>query len=101
MAGRMVIHRDVVLKFAKGPKVQSRLEQIAEGGAAGARRRVAVDTGHLRSRIKVTSGPGFARWGVDGVDYAIPQEYGTWKMKAHPFMRPSVNDAVRAGNRGR
>jgi hypothetical protein len=91
----MVLHRDVILSFAKGKRVQRYLERIAEAGAAGARRRVAVDTGNLRDHIEVESGPGFARWGVNGVDYAIPQEYGTWKMKAHPFMRPSVTDAVR------
>lgn len=98
---QFVLHEDIVLSFAKGKRVQRWLERVAEAGAAGARRRVAVDTGNLRDHIVVESGPGFARWGVVGVSYAEAQEYGTWKMPAHPFIRPSVTDALREAIRVR
>lgn len=101
MPARMVLHRDVVLAFAKGRRVQRHLERIATAGQAGAKRRAAVDTGWMRDHIVVQSGPGFARWGVIDTPYAEAQEYGTWKMKAHPFMRPSISDAIREAIRVR
>jgi len=98
---RMVLHRDVVLDFAQGPRVQRYLERVARAGQQGAKRRAAVDTGWMRDHIVVESGPGFARWGVVDTPYAPYQEYGTWKMRAHPFIRPSVQDAIREALRVR
>lgn len=101
MPGRMVLHQDIVPNFAQGRRVQRYLERIARAGQAGAKRRAAVDTGWMRDHIEVESGPGFARWGCVDTPYAVHQEYGTWKMKAHPFMRPSVQDAIREALRVR
>ncbi len=49
-----------------------------------------VDTGRLRASIH-TEMEGELVWKVcTNVYYAIYQEFGTRKMKAHPFMRPAV-----------
>src|SRR6056297_1959090 len=50
---------------------------------------VAVDTGYLLSRntYKIERNELFL---MNDCDYAIHQEFGTYKMKAHPFMRPAA-----------
>jgi HK97 gp10 family phage protein len=50
---------------------------------------VAVDTGYLLSRntYVINRNELFL---MNDCEYAIHQEYGTYKMKAHPFMRPSA-----------
>jgi HK97 gp10 family phage protein len=50
---------------------------------------VAVDTGELQGNCEyvVNRNELFLQ---NKTPYAIHQEYGTYKMKAHPFFRPSV-----------
>ena len=72
----------------------------------------AVDTGHMRDSIRcwetnegatVTAG-GVSNSAslVDGdtssvdVDYAVYQEFGTYKMRAHPYMRPAIDEVSRS-----
>jgi HK97 gp10 family phage protein len=100
MGRNLVVYRDVVLSLPKHPRVNGFCRRVAEAGAAGARRRVAVDTGRLRDSITVQETEHGWQWGTD-VDYAVYQEYGTWKMRAHPFIRPSVFDALREAARVR
>jgi len=54
---------------------------------------VAVDTGRLRAsithEIEITKNEVVGRIGTN-VDYAIVQEYGSSKMAAHPYLRPSL-----------
>jgi hypothetical protein len=63
-----------------------------------AKRLVAVDTGYLRGSI------GWTLVIIDGllavligssVNYALAQEMGTWKMHAHPFLRPALASVLR------
>lgn len=58
----------------------------------------AVDTGYMKSRNKYEVSNDQLILSND-TDYAVHQEYGTYKMKAHPFMRPSafnyINDIKR------
>lgn len=63
----------------------------AEGGAKiGA----PVDTGALRNSIQArASGPGEAIVGV-GMLYGPYVEYGTYKMRARPFLGPALEKAV-------
>lgn len=51
-----------------------------------------VDTGRLKNSIIIEpTFFGATKYDVfDGVDYGIHQEYGTFKMAAHPFMRPAL-----------
>ncbi len=56
---------------------------------AEAKRRAPVRTGRLKGSIHIER-PDENTWLlVDGVDYGVHQEFGTAKMKAHPFMRPA------------
>jgi len=67
---------------------------------AGAKRYAPVDTGRLRSSIAHdVFVDGDTVVGVVGtnVDYAPHQEFGTFKMAAHPFLRPALNDVIRRG----
>ena len=84
--------------------------------ASDAKRMVKVDTGRLMNSISVNwTGSAMSRGEVEGnakpadgvgkptdkpskftvvtgtnVNYAIPQEYGTSKMAAHPYLRPAL-----------
>lgn len=81
-----------------GPAVQARLREAAQAGSADAKRRAPVDTGRLRDSIHVEDLPDYgARYGTN-VEYGIYQELGTYKMRAQPFLRPSM-DTVRANLR--
>jgi len=54
-----------------------------------------VDTGNLRNSIRTeVAADGLSAVVGTHVEYAIYQEYGTYKMAAHPYMRPAA-DAVR------
>lgn len=54
----------------------------------------AVDTGRLRQSIRVQKvGPGHYRVGTD-VQYAIFLEFGTRRIAARPFLRPSVQELL-------
>lgn len=54
---------------------------------------VAVDTGYLRSRntYVINRNELFL---MNDCDYAKYQEYGTYKMAAHPFMKPAALNYV-------
>ena len=71
------------------------VEQHTRAGATEARRLAAVDTGHMRSVVTSTVTAGGAdtwvgEWG-DEADYARYVEYGTSKMRAQPFIGPSLD----------
>lgn len=71
------------------------IERAVNAGVESARRLVPVDTGELQGGIEVkelekTRGT----YGVDDVEHAQHVEFGTFKMAAQPYLRPSV-DAVR------
>jgi len=53
----------------------------------------AVDTGYMRSRntYVINRNELFL---MNDCSYAIHQEYGTYKMKAHPFIRPAALNYV-------
>lgn len=61
-----------------------------------------VDTGRLRNSIGLTTGRDsrglFLDVGTD-VEYAPPVEFGTRYMRAQPFIRPGLAEAVRDGLR--
>lgn len=78
-----------------GPAIQAKLLEAAQAGAQDAARRAPVDTGRLRGSIHAEKLDGWgARYGTD-VEYALYQELGTYKMRAQPFLRPSM-DRVKA-----
>lgn len=65
------------------------IEGLAKGYAP-------VDTGRLRDSIHSTvdeSGKTVVGTVSTDVDYAVYQEFGTYKMAAQPFMRPAIDEA--------
>lgn len=61
-----------------------------------AKRLAPVDTGRLRNSIHVEpSLPSDEMAVTTGVSYAVYQEYGTYRMKAQPFMRPAKRIALK------
>lgn len=51
-----------------------------------------VETGFLRDSIEVTPDGEL----VVGAPYALDQEFGTYKMAAHPFIRPAIDNKMDA-----
>jgi len=83
------------------------LDQAARSGAeivlAEAEKKVPVDTGTLRDSLlikksKLKNAHIKSQYYVtkkSGVDYFVPVELGTSKMKAQPFLRPAVDENTR------
>lgn len=64
---------------------------VAETGKARAIGLAPVDTGNLVGSLNAKKlGGGKAQYGSN-VEYAAYQEFGTRKMKAQPYMRPSAD----------
>ena len=56
-----------------------------------AKQRVRVDTGNLKNSIaSEREGDLAGSVGPRSVEYALPQEYGTFKMTGQPYMRPAA-----------
>jgi HK97 gp10 family phage protein len=97
-SSRVELDPRAIAKLADLPEVRRALEEMAEAGAADARRRVPVDTGRLRDGIRAEATEDGARWGVEGVPYADDVEFGTFDTRAQPFLRPSIDSAIRGGS---
>ena len=54
---------------------------------------VAVKTGNLRNHNYSRASNDSLTFGND-CNYAAPQEFGTYKMAAHPFIRPAIYNHV-------
>lgn len=79
-------------------RIQSRIPAaLMAGGKAVegyAKDLAPVDTGNLRNSI-TTEPSGDKEVKVrTGVEYAIYQELGTYKMAAHPFLRPGIENNI-------
>lgn len=91
-------YRSRIPQFTRtlSPKVDELVEDVAEVVAQGARRRVAVDTGELRSKIHVRRS-GTGEFSVVAGDrdtfYGHLVEHGTTHSPAQPFMVPAAEDA--------
>lgn len=49
-----------------------------------------IKTGYLANSIQAETAGFFTRHVNVGADYGIYQEFGTYKMAAHPFLSPAV-----------
>jgi HK97 gp10 family phage protein len=81
-----------------GETVPELVDRCLDAGVEAAKRLVPVDTGTLQGSIGITEPAHMAGGGVVGaygtsVEYALHVEFGTSKMSAQPYLRPSV-DAV-------
>lgn len=88
-AGAAAMLDDYAKRIKNGlPKGVALAGKEVEGEA---RAKAPVDTGRLRESI--TSSPdGLSCEVGTNVEYAIYQEFGTYKMKAHPFLIPALKD---------
>ncbi len=91
-------------------KAQAVFYKLAEGVRDEAKRLVRVKTGSLQSSIRIENislpagviqalrvrAGGYVTNPLTGklVDYAAPQEFGTSRMSAHPYMRPAYYNAL-------
>jgi HK97 gp10 family phage protein len=69
--------------------------RAAEAGAQAAKSLARVDTGEMRDGINAAPLPDGAARVSSPVPHSVFNEYGTSRMSAKPFMRPSM-DAARA-----
>lgn len=76
------------------PKAQAAVTAAAAQVEAHAKTTAPVDTGNLRSSIQARPAGALAADVVAQAEYAIYQEFGTYKMAAQPFMGPAA-EAVR------
>jgi len=88
---------DSKLRTEVNQKVKANMEKACLLVENDAKRFVAVLTGNLRGsithEIKVTKNEVKGVVGTN-VNYAIPQEYGTSKMAAHPYLRPALKKNI-------
>jgi HK97 gp10 family phage protein len=85
--------------LGRSPEVAKVLAKVGVMAVRSAKRLCPVDTGYLRSSINFKLGTddhGHACYVGSDVVYAPYQEFGTWKMAAHPFLRPGVAEAIAA-----
>jgi hypothetical protein len=94
-------------EITNDPQVQANVDDIAESVLDMQQSLVPVDTGHLKSRLRIrkTSGGRGREVGAFDVDYAAAVEEGhetksgTW-VPAQPYIRPSVDAVARRLNNG-
>jgi len=71
------------------------MKRSAEKIVTSAKEKAPVDTGALQASITHKGLDGSYRQGAivfTPTEYALYQEFGTVKMKAHPFMRPAFEE---------
>jgi HK97 gp10 family phage protein len=76
-------------------QAQKVVNEAAAKCDAAAKQVCPVDTGNLRSSIHIETGDLEATVGTN-VEYAPYVEYGTYKMKAQPFMSVGAEAAIEA-----
>lgn len=81
-------------KYGIGKKVQKMLEDTGDTLVAQMQAVVPVDTGRLRNSIRKNVTTGSVTVGPVDVEYASYVEYGTSRMKAQPYIRPSVDKVI-------
>lgn len=96
----MAEHVAVEIRWYRHPAAISAQAQVRAAAAVTkalhdiegqAKQLVRVDTGNLKNSISTErDGELAGTVGPRDVDYAMPQEYGTYKMSAKPYMRPSA-----------
>lgn len=86
-----------IFKAALDRVVDDGLDEVVneamEAGVSAAQRLVPIDTGELHDGIEIVefASEGRGSYGVTDVDHALPVEFGTDKMAAQPYLRPSID----------
>ena len=58
-----------------------------------AKQKAPVDTGNLRGSINKPPATPSGVEVISPAEYSIYQEFGTYKMAAHPYMRPALDES--------
>ena len=98
-----VVGVDNVKKSLQNMISDEKIEKILDYGAAlieaEAKRLCPVDTGRLRASINTIKPRKLVRSIGTSVEYAPYVEFGTYKMRAQPYLRPALEhniDKIRA-----
>ena len=91
---RVVTDQGAINALATSAELMAVTMKAANAGAQGAKRRARVDTGEMRNAINAKPNGRGARVSSPAA-HSVFNEYGTRRMSAQPFMRPSMAD-VRA-----
>ena len=78
----------------KDEAIAKALEAIGQQAENYAKDLAPVDTGRLKNSIMHTQEDEDTEIIATATSYAPYQEYGTRRTKAHPFMRPAVQDHI-------
>lgn len=96
MQGNVMVERAMVggglAAVAEGmkPFMRTVVYKVAALVSAEAKRFSPIDTGRLRASIHIEPVDELSYQVITNVYYGIYQEFGTSKMKAHPYMRPAA-----------
>jgi HK97 gp10 family phage protein len=90
----------VISRFGKAPTnlqegITQAIDQLLQGGLTIATSRVPVDTGHLKSTIKVDKTSELMGSIDASAEYAGFVERGTSRMRAQPYMAPAFEQIKR------
>lgn len=88
-----VTTNEAALTAALLPGVAAASLRKGAAGREAARSRARVDTGAMRDGIEVTPVGAAGARVTSTVDHSAFNEYGTSRMSAQPFMRPSMDAA--------
>lgn len=80
------------------PNLEKYLEICTDNIVEEAKAIAPVDTGALRDSIQKTKEEQFKYIIHDDVEYGIHQELGSYKMRAQPFLRPSLYNKLNYQN---
>ena len=94
MAARVTLKGDLAKRMRRGERMtKTAVQNTAKDIAAGAQRRVPVDTGHLKASLHVDKLDDLAALVSTDVHYAKFVEYGTRHMGAQPYLIPAAEAA--------
>lgn len=86
---RYAIRRGAIKQFLEGPEVRNAMASLGEEVYNEAKSRCPVATGALLSSLFYSVDGVIVTIGSD-LDYAPHVEYGTYKWRGHPFIRPAI-----------
>lgn len=97
MATRVTISGSALARVAS-EGLDEVINEAMEAGVEMAQHLVPVDTGELHDGIEIIefASNGRGSYGVTDVEHAEHVEFGTEKMAAQPYMRPSIDAMKRA-----
>ena len=82
-----------IITKASGPGLQAALMEGGKLIESACKQQAPVDTGRLRASITTAAAGEDSVIVAPHVDYAMYQEFGTYKMAAQPFMKPGFESS--------